>query len=275
MTSDHASSITKLNIGRIPPLSTTMLELLQQLNSGEAAAADLENIIRKDANTAATILKIANSPFYGLNKKIQSVRDACVLLGFNNLRNIVYATAMETFLDNTSLLSIKESLRQHTLATAIIAVQLGRLIRFEESTGYTLGLLHELGKQITLTAAPERFLQYIEKAKYDREGALDDIASMCTIGEMVAKSWHLPDSFISCIRFYHNPEKSSPTHRIPILLIHSSHLLANRAGHISPGEDSLPASDDQLMQTLHQLGITLELDDIDALVKPALNEHLH
>lgn len=275
MTPDHASSRTKLNIGRIPPLSTTMLDLLQQLNSGESGAADLENIIRKDANTAATILKIANSPFYGLNKKIQNVRDACVLLGFNNLRNIVYATAMETFLDNTSLLSIKESLRQHTLATAIIAVQLGRLLRLEESTSYTLGLLHELGKQITLTASPERFLQYIDKAKSDREGALDDIASMCTVGEMVAQSWHLPDMFRSCIRYYQSPEKSSAAHRTHILLIHSSHLLANRAGHASPGEDLLTISEDKLTETLHQLGITLELNETFTLVQTALSEHLH
>lgn len=233
------------NIGRIPPLNPVVLRLLEELSNGQYNATNLHKIIEEDANTSATILKIANSPFYGMKRQVNSIRDACVLLGFNSLRNIVYATAMESFTCNTG----QESLRQHTVATAIIASQLARFSALDDSTCYTLGLLHELGKQITMVGFPDYFNAFLAKAKKGQDDMGEEIDSMCALGETMAKSWHLPDLFLHCIRYYTRPASCPKPSAVYVQLIHAAHGLANAMGYPSPGE-TVPA-DPQGERQLH------------------------
>lgn len=220
------------NIGRIPPLNPVVLRLLEELSNGQYSATNLQKIIEEDANTSATILKIANSPFYGMKRRVNSIRDACVLLGFNNLRNIVYATALESFSSSAG----QESLRQHTVATAIIASQLARFSGLDDSTCYTLGLLHELGKQITMVGFPDYFAAFIDKAIRDPDGTVEEIDSMCALGETMAKCWHLPDLFLHCIRHHTDPASCPGPSTAYVQLIHAAHGLANAMGYPSPGE---------------------------------------
>ena len=277
MNAQQTNSIQSfISVGRIPPLNPTMLALLQALDSSESDADDLQKLILADANTSATILKIANSPFYGMNKKIQSVRDACVLLGFHSLRNIVYATALESFEspdEDPTLMPLRDALRQHTRHAAAIAVQLARQVKLESSTLYTLGLLHELGKQITLAAAPNRFRQYTETASFDIEAAYRDISAMCTLGGEVAKSWHLPDLFQHCIRFYPAVERCPQPSQRHTRIIYCAHILAGRAGSLSPGEDLFPPDDNRLADNLTQAGITMPIDELLAMATTALDDN--
>lgn len=262
------------NIGRIPPLNPVILRLLEQLNSGKYNTDDLRKIIEEDANTSVTVLKVANSPFYGMNRKINSIRDACVMLGFNNLRNIVYATALESFSSDVGPRTYRDALRQHTVASAIIAAQLAKRMRLEESTCYTLGLLHELGKQITMVGFPDFFATFITKSGICQGGVNDEILAMCNLGEKLAKTWHLPELFQHCIRYYVTPD-SCPKQSAPqVQLIHIAHLMASQMGFPSPGETLVDEQREECMRYIEQVIQEPEIAELITRIEQALKQQI-
>lgn len=229
------SVVQKVN--RIQPLNPVMLELLAVINNEESQADDLVKIITTDANTSATILKIANSPFYGFSGRISEVRDACVLLGFDQMRNVIYATAVEQATQFGPHPMWREALRRHALATALIANELATLCQHEAAAGelYSLGLLHALGKQIAVTQFPELFSDYMANKESHKSELLQVFRE---VGSQVAQRWRLPDTIQNCIRQSHS---DLPSECEDIRLVQCSHLLSISLGH--PPPDEQPAGD--------------------------------
>lgn len=235
------------NIDRLPPLNPALMKLLMELNQGTQDASGLARIISEDANTSATILKIANSPFYGMNKKIASVRDACMVLGLNNLRNVVYATAIESLDPHQAPDAPRTALQRHCRATAILCTRLAPCLGFRDpGTSYTLGLLHELGKQATLIGYPDYFAAYVQNPAAQPQAPAD----MCGLGESLAQSWHMPDLIRHTIRHYPHPDNSPVPSQPQVRLVHFAHRLANHFGYCSPGESPNPAARDDTRRYL-------------------------
>lgn len=58
----------------------------------------LDKLISGDMGLAASVIKTANSPFYGLNHKVQAVKSALQVLGIRSVTNIVTLLAMRNAL---------------------------------------------------------------------------------------------------------------------------------------------------------------------------------
>lgn len=258
MDEKHQALIDQVN--RISPLNPVMLDLLAALQNEDSQASDLRRIIESDANTSATILKIANSPFYGMSGRIHSVQDACVLLGYDQLKNIIYATALEEATNKGPHVKWRHQLRCHTVATAIICSELGRYDAATKGKGYASGLLHELGKQVILAEFPDEFSEYMAVADSEEANSFNQL--FAEMGDVLGKRWRLPDSLRACIR-YHRVPKQSPVEFSPIVdLVATSHTLASEQGYPSPGES----------QAAHTR-TTDEQEKIDTLL-PSIKQHL-
>ncbi|RLT96925.1 HDOD domain-containing protein [Ketobacter sp.] len=236
MTEFDAALLEKIN--RIQPLNPVMMELLQAIQSENNQASDLESIILSDANTSATILKIANSPFYGMSGRIKSVRDACVLLGFDQLRNIIYATALDQASGHGPHPRWSTQLRSHTLASAVIAGTLAKQLSppVESGQAYALGLLHELGKQVLLSELPELFEEYMATDSAPDRGQLLSIFSEA--GAIIARKWRLPEVFQHCIANALKDRAEADSYPHELKLVRCAHGLAQALNYPSPGDDS-------------------------------------
>ena len=200
MDEKHQALIDQVN--RISPLNPVMLDLLAALQNEDSQASDLRRIIESDANTSATILKIANSPFYGMSGRIHSVQDACVLLGYDQLKNIIYATALEEATNKGPHVKWRHQLRCHTVATAIICSELGRYDAATKGKGYASGLLHELGKQVILAEFPDEFSEYMAVADSEEANSFNQL--FAEMGDVLGKRWRLSQQvfkvFLDCVR---------------------------------------------------------------------------
>lgn len=241
-------SIINSQINRIPPLNPVMLELLNSLHSPNSEVADLKRIIETDANTAANILKIANSPFYGLCGRIKCIQDACVLLGYDQLKNIIYTTALEQSTEKGPHVQWRTMLREHTKFTAIIASYLLENIRFtvvSPSDGYAAGLLHKLGKQIVLAEFPQLFAEYME-SEPDSENYAEVFS---VVAKQVADRWNLPALLRVSVEC-ENPPKQVPEDFLQATeVVNTAWRLASGLGYPSPG-DNRTYSPEVLLKTL-------------------------
>jgi len=65
----------------LPPMPHTLQKVLKEMDNIASSAKRLEAIVRQDPVLAAKILRIANSPAYGMSGQIQTIAHAVVVLG--------------------------------------------------------------------------------------------------------------------------------------------------------------------------------------------------
>ena len=68
-------------------VSEVLAQVIQECDNADASVASLARIMSGDQALAAMVLKLANSAYYGYARKIESLPDAVVLLGFASVKN--------------------------------------------------------------------------------------------------------------------------------------------------------------------------------------------
>lgn len=139
-----------------PSLATRVLDLAER---AEPDTRELVDVIAHDAAISARLLKIANSPFYGGLREIETVRAAVVRLGFRQVAEVAVAAAAESLFDikvRTELAScqgIARRLFHDSLVAGLSASWLARKLRAgAEQRSFMGGMLHDIGKPTALRA---------------------------------------------------------------------------------------------------------------------------
>ena len=178
----------------IPPCPRIVLAMVQEARADDPDLMKLDKLICGDMGLAAAVIKTANSPFYGLNHKVQAVRSALQVLGIRSVTSIV-SVFWEQFWDRT---------HYHAIACA----RLARQLRFISAEGaFTFGLFNDCG--IPLLA--RRFADYSETLRLaaTTDRSLVDVenerhhVSHTLVGSILAQTWQLPDLVCDAIRDHH------------------------------------------------------------------------
>ena len=91
-----------MNIRNLPSIPVVMTEASNLLENPRTSAAELGKLISKDQGLTAKILSVANSPLYGLPRRVSTIEFAIVILGFDHIKNIVIALSMIEAFKNES-----------------------------------------------------------------------------------------------------------------------------------------------------------------------------
>ena len=70
----------------IPPFKLNCLRLLQEINNVDSNFKKMEDIIKGDVSLSYNLLKFINSAVFGLKMKINSIKQALVLMGLSEVR---------------------------------------------------------------------------------------------------------------------------------------------------------------------------------------------
>ena len=79
----------------VPPCPEIIAELLEEARREDIDFIRISRLITGDVALAAAVLKSANSPFFALRRKVQSVQQAVAVLGLRNLLKIVYGVVLK------------------------------------------------------------------------------------------------------------------------------------------------------------------------------------
>lgn len=209
---DNNEEIEKvLNGVKIPPQPKVLIELRQQAAHGFPNLKNVASIISTDVGLSASVLKIINCPFYGLSKPISSIQQAVMLLGANNLMNIVTSASLRQSVKGKACISIENFWAKAT-DIANLCMGIARYCHFNKVDDYyALGLFHDSG--IVLLA--QKFSNYkeVQAESNTKKRSLTEVedeffqTDHATIGYYLSKSWHLPDSVTETIRDHHNLDR--------------------------------------------------------------------
>ena len=205
------SPIAKIlaKVGDIAVLPQVVCQVVEATGSEDASVKRLEQAILIDPGLSAMLLTQANSAYFALPKKVSSIREAVMFLGFKGVRQIAMAVGVfDLFLGKTD----GDSLRRRTwwkcsLETAVVCRGMADFIpEVNTDEAYTCGLLHLIGKTIL-----DRFdhEQYHRVQQVVDQGAPDVLAERAvfgcdhiTVATAAAEKWGFPELLVKGLNYF-------------------------------------------------------------------------
>lgn len=193
----------------IPPCPAILTKLLRETRADEPDFRRVGQLIGGDVALASAVLKVANSPFYGLRTKAASVQQALALLGLATVTQLVTGLLLRQAF--TSVVGPgMERYWKTSMATSLIAALLCReTARGDSGIACTYGLFRDCGMPVMLQKFPiyadifdgsvltpgEPVLE-IENERYATNHA--------RVGAQLARSWQLSESLCFAISHHHD-----------------------------------------------------------------------
>jgi len=206
--SDEAAAETLGNIS-VPPCPEIIVELLGEAQREDIDFIRISRLITGDVALAAAVLKSANSPFFALRRKVQSVQQAVAVLGLRNLLKIVYGVVLKQSLGGADAPPMARFWERSNYNAVVSAYLAGRLPGISSDDAYTFGLFHDAGIAILMQKFPE-YKQTLMQANAAPLAvtAIEDErhhTNHVVVGALLARNWYLPDQVVWAIRYHHEP----------------------------------------------------------------------
>ena len=219
------------NIRNLPSIPIIIFEVSRLLEDPMTNASDLAELISKDQGMVTKILTIANSPFYGLSKKISTIEFAIVILGFENIKNIIIALSMIGAFKGKGKNWNRKKYWYHCLATASIAKRLAEDLGYPKSgEAFTAGLLHDLGIAIIQLYFNKEYNKIYKLANSKDISFLEAETEVLNIthqevGNFLVDKWNLPKALCDSILHHHNPGQATENNSL-VSIIHLADYLS-------------------------------------------------
>lgn len=240
--------------------------IVQTSQDSMSSAADLGAAIEADHAITARVLRLANSAFYGRARRISTVRQAIVLVGFESVRLLALATSV---MDSISTLAQRSldphDFWMHAFGAALSAREIERELGHgkADSVCFSAALLHDAGKYILAAAYGEAYGQALVLAASSHrrvhEVEFDKFGSHH--GEVVAwlaSRWQFPDALTETVRNVpHCCSYRGPMSR-EVRIVALAEQLSCAAAFGYAGERPDRGVDTQLLQELRMRGDAVE-----------------
>jgi len=185
-------------------------QILAGVTGSEFHPKQVTELVLSDPALAGLVLRIVNSPFYGLGQKIGSVFRAVVYLGHVEVRNIIWRACVNEGLGSAdrAAQALVEGLWQHSFASSKVAFAIAKSRGMAEPDKIsTTALLHDIGKLICLNVWPERAKALYHPVQFSDRSVLEEEirlgARHARLGAAVAEAWGLPQETLQVIRHHH------------------------------------------------------------------------
>ena len=188
----------------IPSLPEVAVRVVASGTKNSGNAHLLADIIQADAALTQYVLRIASSAAKRPALPITSLQHAIAWLGLDDVANIAFTLALQGKMLHVEGQHRKaRRLWRHSLASALWARQLAHLLHRETGLCYLCGLLHNIGRAVTLGAvhdAAQRAGLELAGSDYDE---LIEIFSR-DVGQRVISAWALPPPVLVVVAQWDN-----------------------------------------------------------------------
>ncbi|MBW1791532.1 MAG: HDOD domain-containing protein [Deltaproteobacteria bacterium] len=209
--------ISKFAASRTLPI--VAIKVTQLANSESTTIQDFEEVIKLDPALVMRLLRLVNSPFFGLTSKVESLSKAVVFVGLKQLRNLVAVeAARDIFSDSDKNPDFsRRNLWINSATVAVLAQLISKRIFSQEGDDVFLAaILHDIGIIVEDQMVPEEFYKachaYVSGDQDLLYSGEDKIigTNHTKIGAVMAQDWKLTDQVVEAIRYHHDHTKSYP-----------------------------------------------------------------
>ncbi len=236
------------NCQTLPSPPGVALEILDLCRKEIPDIQRIATVIGQDPALASHVLRVVNSPFYGLRNEVDTISHAMMLLGANSVRTLALSFSLIQGLrrDETAAMELP-NYWQRCLISAIACRALGGWLQMPNEEGlFLVGLLQDVGMLALRESYGELYTGLVTQADGSHEQLLElERAEFgCDHGEVsgwLAQEWNLPEIYQSCLRFSH--ELEHPQAPVDLLCFIKLVALSGMVAGIWVGKDSFTAAE--------------------------------
>jgi len=257
---------------RLPSIPALYVELVELMHDPEVSIDDVGTLISKDIAMTAKVLKLVNSAFFGIQRRVASTADAASYLGVDMIRSLVLSIHAFSQFESVDMEGFcMETLWTHSVQTAAAAKVIARV----EGAGkqlyddaFAAGMLHDVGKLVLAANFQEQYREVLQLIKNKNMGcctAEQQVfgASHADVGGYLLGLWGLPAPVVDAIALHHVPDCLGQASFTPLAAVHAANALVHRTRGAGAGASSEEVLD---LAYLAELGLAERLPEwIDAM----------
>ena len=211
----------------LPPFPVTVTKALRLLDDPSMKADDLADMLKFDQAITSNVLRLCNSSYFGLRRRVINLRDAVVFIGLYRIREILVLSATRQYFENpVEGYEIKRGeLWGHALSASIIADNICEEIEYENREEVFLAaLLHDVGKLVLSECVREQWKEILKRVEMSGMSFLEaerDILGTdhAEIGAKVLETWEFPGPIIDAVRLHHDMYSADDSDLVNIVRI--------------------------------------------------------
>jgi HD-like signal output (HDOD) protein len=229
----------------IPALPGVLIRVWDLAEREETSADDLGRAMSTDAGLTGSVLRLANSAYFGFPGKVSTVTQAIVILGFETVKWLAMGASVFRALNPGRSSGIEpKAFFRHSLLVATGARELMERIGPRRApTSFAGGILHDLGKLVVVEFLPDRWSEIrtrIAEGEEPEEAEAEVLGlTHAGIGEWFARRWSFPDELTCAVQWHHAPQEADG-HLEYAAAVHLGDVIAHRCGEHGDGHARTP-----------------------------------
>ena len=269
-------------IAELRPFPAVASKILQLTEGDRFSAHELATVIASDQALTARLLRLANSAYYGASRKIGTVRDAVVLLGFRTVRQVSLASCMLD--DHRPLTNLDyEDFWQFSITTGLLAEILARVEGQHQDVAFTAGVVHNIGLLALDQQRPGLLAEVVTRAKQQTETLHQAQRGLLgftdtDLGGALTEHWNFPAPLCNAVREHSRSLDAPPADGTLAAIVARARIFARSYGMsdgLAERPDPRPASADWVSAPLsvsleREGGMDRILERADAFIAAAL-----
>ncbi|MFN6991358.1 MAG: HDOD domain-containing protein [Fervidobacterium sp.] len=222
------------SITEIPTPDIVVQQIIATASNPNSSAKDLEKVISMDVGLSTKILKLVNSAYYGLPRKITKLSEAVVIVGFKTVRNLALSVFTYSALHSKTTYIDHDKLWSHFIATAVFAEQIAKDIGFmNREEVFLAGMLHDVGKLaldlilpmyiFELSKLSNKILKPFFLIEYE-----NNFETHMEIGEELLRFWKFPEEYVTVSALHEKPSLNPHSPYIEMVcIVHLANVFSN------------------------------------------------
>jgi HD-like signal output (HDOD) protein len=193
----------------IPPRPTILARIETEMRKDEPDFKLLADIISSDMGLAASVIKVSNSAYFGVGRRVRTILEALLILGLKLTVTTIAGIALQRAFPNVPNLDrFWEASSRMARVSGWLAQRLKGRVGFRSEDAYTFGLFRDCGMPVLMIPFPE-YRQILHAAESDHERlftAIEDeqlSINHAIVGAELAEDWMLPADICEGIRYHH------------------------------------------------------------------------
>jgi HD-like signal output (HDOD) protein len=183
--------------------------VLQLMENPEFDVNQVVRLLEGDPALASQILKLVNSSYFGLSRKVASLRQAVACLGTHTLRLALLNYGVLQCMVSAMPPARREEFLRHSLTVAVVAEKLSRIHQLEQpDEAYCAGLIIDIGVLALLEAERQAYVPLLEKSAFDRHLAQAEQSLLgfdhAELGARLLDAWKLPAAVSAAVASHHH-----------------------------------------------------------------------
>lgn len=249
----------KDTIDKLQPIPQTALKILRMVQSSNYHTDDIVKELSTDQVLSGQTLKMCNSVLFSGTQKIDTLKNAVLILGESYLLKSLITAAVDTYYNrrgSSSYSLCKGGLFFHAVSTALAAEKIAQITKkADPNLANTAGLMHDIGKvvldQLLSDSYPLFFRNLKTKTALETEKKIIGLTH-CDSGKYLAKKWKFSDALSDVVEFHHSPEKAQNNKEIVSIIFLADFLMSR----FNTGLKIEKVKEDQLNWVLDTLGLS-------------------